>query len=243
MLKRIVLDWIFPRICIGCWSSWSYLCAQCKKLLRPHPELCPFSHQASPWYRVRQDLLTIASPLDGCIVLFRFEPLIKKLIRQLKYYHRGDIASFLGERLALAVQSHEVFSKLLDNNGLLCSSQWQQFIISYVPAHWYRHYIVKGYNQSKLLAQSLSSFLPNSSFLSLFKKTKHTHSQVWLSREERKTNLSDAFTLRRPLDPGSVVIIVDDVLTSGATLAELASTIKKSQPDCQVWGLCVARNG
>lgn len=231
MIVQTFLDWIFPRICIGCWSSWSYLCSQCKKQLHPHPELCPITHQSSPWYAVRQDLLTLASPLDGCIVLFRFEPLIKKLIRQLKYYHRGDIAQFLGERLALAVQSHDLITYK------------SKLIVTYVPAHWYRHYIIKGYNQSKLLAQSLSSFLPNTSFVSLFKKRKHTHSQVWLSREERKTNLSDAFLLTRPLDPGSVILIVDDVLTSGATLTELASTIKKSQPDCQVWGLCVARNG
>lgn len=228
-------DLIFPRVCVGCGSTWSYLCPSCKKSLHPHAELCPITHRPSLWYVVRQDLLVTPSPLDGCIVLFRFEPLIKKLIRQLKYYHRADISGFLWERLSLALQSHEVLSQLL-------TPHWK-LLISYVPSHRYRRYITKGYNQSQLLAQSLVRSLGSGAVTSLCKKIKHTHSQVGMSREERKTNLSDAFVLTRPIVPGSTIVIVDDVLTSGATLIEMAKTIKKSQPDCQVRGLCVARNG
>ena len=241
-----VINFIFPRICIGCWSQWLYLCPTCKKSLHPHPEICPITHKPSPWYAVRQNLLTISSPLDGCIVLFRFEPLIKKLIQQLKYYHRADVSHFLGERLSLALQSHEMFSKSIIHNS--------KFIISYVPSHRYRHYITKWYNQSKLLAQalvhSLDQFWDKSSLegrvgrvIPLCRKIKNTHSQVGMSREERKTNLSDAFVLTQPISPWSTILIVDDVLTSGATLIEMSKIIKKSQPDCQVWGLCVARNG
>lgn len=232
----MILDMIFPRICIGCGSSWSYLCPSCKKSLHPHPEICPLTHQPSPWYVVRQDLLTIPSPLDGCIVLFRFEPLIKKLILWLKYHHRRDIASFLSERLALALQSHETFSQLIIDNSKL--------LITYVPSHRIRKYITKWYNQSELLAQKLSQSLYNKNqIIQICKKTKHTHSQVGMSRTERKNNLTDAFEVTTQIPTWSTIIIVDDVLTSGATMIEMAKTIKKSQPDCQVWGLCVARNG
>lgn len=227
---------LFPRVCVGCRSQWSYLCPACKKSLHPHPEICPITHKSSPWYAVRQNLLTISSSLDGCIVLFRFEPLIKKLIQQLKYYHRADISQFLGERLALALQSHEFFSKFIIYNS--------KFIITYVPSHRYRHYCTKWYNQSKLLAQDLcQSLWSEYYFTSLCKKIKNTHSQVGMSREERKTNLSDAFVLTQPIAPWSTILIVDDVLTSGATLIEMSKMIKKSQPGCQVWGLCVGRNG
>lgn len=234
------INFIFPRICIGCGSKWLYLCPTCKKSLHPHPEICPITHKPSPWYAVRQSLLTISSPLDGCIVLFRFEPLIKKLIQQLKYYHRSDVSHFLGERLALALQTHKL---IIDNS---------KFIISYVPSHRYRHHFTKWYNQSKLLAQALITSLQDSpieegiragSVIALCRKIKNTHSQVGMSREERKTNLSDAFVLTQPISPWSIILIVDDVLTSGATLIEMSKMIKKSQPDCQVWGLCVARNG
>lgn len=240
----MILDLLFPRVCVGCGSSWSYLCPTCKKSLHPHPEICPLTHQSSPWYAVRQDLLTSPSPLDGCIVLFRFEPLIKKLILWLKYRHRRDIASFLGERLSLALQSHETLWKLLTVHSTL--------LTTYVPSHRIRHYITKWYNQSELLAQSIVNNLnqdkdlflsPSLHLQPVCKKRKHTHSQVGMSRTERKNNLTDAFEVTAPIVAWSTIIIVDDVLTSGATMVEMAKTIKKSQPDCQVWGLCVARNG
>lgn len=109
-----VINFIFPRICIGCWSQWLYLCPTCKKSLHPHPEICPITHKLSPWYAVRQNLLTISSPLDGCIVLFRFEPLIKKLIQQLKYYHRADAESFflLGRDCLLHYRLTKCFQNL-----------------------------------------------------------------------------------------------------------------------------------
>lgn len=241
-----VINLLFPRICIGCGKNWAYLCSSCKKSLHPHPEICPITHKPSSGYAVRVDLLTTICSLDWCIVLFRFEPLIKKLIRQLKYYHRADISSFLGERLALAVQSHDFLSELIIHNPSNIS-QDSKLIISYVPSHWYRHYITKWYNQSKLLAQALVRALAFSSVetrvTSLCRKIKYTHSQVGMSREQRKKNLTDAFIVTQPINPWSIILIIDDVLTSGATLIEMATIIKKSQPDCQVWGLCIARNG
>jgi ComF family protein len=242
-----MLDILFPRTCCGCRSLGSYICKSCKKSLQPHSEICPITHKNSPWYATRQDLLTVTSPLDGCIVLFRFEPIIKKLIRQLKYYHRADISWFLGERLALALQSHEILWKLITQNSKL--------IISYVPSHRIRHYITKWYNQSQLLAQSLSQSLERTSLWGKMsagqkghiqqtcRKTKNTHSQVGMTKVERKNNLTDAFEVITQIPVWSTIIIVDDVLTSGTTMIEMAKTIKKSQPDCQVWGICVARNG
>lgn len=232
----MILDILFPRICSSCGSSWSYICSSCKKRLQPHPEICPLTHKPSPWYAIRQDLLTVPSPLDGCIVLFRFEPLIKKLILWLKYRHRRDVWSFLGERLSLALQSHENLWKLLTVHSTL--------LTTYVPSHRIRKYITKWYNQSELLAKELSqSLYNNNQVIQVCKKTKHTHSQVGMSKTERKNNLTDAFEVIVPIPAWSIIIIVDDVLTSGATMIEMAKTIKKSQPDCQVWGLCVARNG
>ena len=231
----MILDALFPEQCVGCWSQWSYICASCKKNLKPHPEICPLTHNNSPWYVVRQDLLTLPSPLDGCIVLFRFEPLIKKLITQLKYYHRAHISKFLWQRLALAMQSHDILNSILTDNHKL--------IITYVPSYRIRHHITKWYNQSQLLSRSLCQELGRKKPLALCKKTKHTHSQVGMKRDERKKNLSDAFRVIAPIPVWSTIIIVDDVLTSWATMIELAKTIKAKQPECQIWGLCVARNG
>ena len=230
----MILNIFFPRICIWCGISWSYLCSKCKKSLQPHPEICPITHKNSPWYSVRQDLLTQQNHLDWCIVLFRFEPLIKKLITKLKYHHREDISEFLWKRLALALQSHEHLS-LIDSS---------KSVITYVPSHRYRHYITKWYNQSKLLANALVQWLEKNMKVSqICYKTKNTHSQVGMKKNERTKNLTDAFKVTASITPWTTIIIVDDVLTSGATMIELAKTIKDQQPDCEVRWICVARNG
>ncbi len=230
----MIIDFLFPEQCVWCWMSGSYLCGNCKKLLKPHREICPLTHKDSLWYTVRQDLLTQESPLDGCIVLFRFDPLIKKLITQLKYYHRAHISTFLGQRLSLALQSHEILSSLIIDNSKL--------LISYVPSHRIRHHITKWYNQSKLLAYSFCKELWIKQPIQLCKKIRNTHSQVGMSRDQRKKNLSDAFRVIVPIPAWSTIVIVDDVLTSGATMVELAKTIKSQQPGCKVRGICVARN-
>lgn len=228
-----MLDSLFPRTCSWCGSLGSYICQSCKKSLQPHSEICPLTHKNSPWYSTRQDLLTTTSPLDGCIVLFRFEPLIKKLIRQLKYYHRADISWFLAERLELGVRSHETLWSLLSKESNL--------IITYVPSHRIRHYITKWYNQSQLLAQQLAKNL-GQPLQRICQKIKHTHSQVGMTKTERKKNLTNAFEMTQTIPSWSTILIVDDVLTSGSTMIEIAKIIKKSQPDCKVWGICVARN-
>lgn len=50
-----LIDFLFPKICIGCQHSGDYLCVQCKKTLQPHQELCPVSHRFSPDFVVHLD--------------------------------------------------------------------------------------------------------------------------------------------------------------------------------------------
>lgn len=121
--------------------------------------------------------------LDGVIIGFSYQKLLKKLILKLKFYHKKDVGQFLAERLALLVQMHAVLSSYLAEKKL---------IVSFVPSHWYRYYFVKGYNQSEILARSLANqlFLP---CFSLAKKVKFTASQLTLNREKRLKNLTSVF--------------------------------------------------
>ena len=165
-------------------------------------------------------------------MLFHFDRIVKSFITKLKYYARKDIAKFFGNKLYLSLISHPI----------LCSSDNSNLIISYVPSYWYS-VLKKWYNQSELLATELHRRIPHSTFLKICSKTKWTRSQVWLTRAQRKYNLEWAFSLVPTHIPKwSIVVIVDDVLTTWSTLLEMAKTIKKSQSDCLVRWLCVARN-
>lgn len=171
--------------------------------------------------------------MDGCLIGFVYQGAIKKMIRRLKYYHRAQRADTIAQRLQRLVMDH------------LEQSPHPNCVIGYVPSHRYRRYRVKGYNQSLLLAQQLSARtgLP---VVHVATKTRHTQSQVSLSRQSRWNNLRDVFALQESgIDDGIArrVYIVDDLTTTGATFHYLAQTIKKTHPDREVRGCAVARSG
>ena len=233
MSKRLEL--LFPRTCCWCWKVWSYLCFECKKQLFPHPELCPVCHCPSPWFKTCANcILEERTFLDGLLIGFAYKSFLKKLILKLKFYHKKDIALFLAERGALLIQLNSYLSSSLEKH---------QLFLSFVASHRYRRCFQKGYNQSELLAKSLSDLL-QLPFLSCFKKSRATVSQVKLNRTERLKNLSSAFEFidGKKLPQGAILLIVDDVTTTWATLNELAKTVKIKRPDLQVWGLVLARH-
>lgn len=233
MSKRLEL--LFPRTCCWCWKVWSYLCFECKKQIFPHPELCPVCHCPSPWFKICANcILGERTFLDGLLIGFAYKSFLKKLILKLKFYHKKDIALFLAERGALLIQLNSYLSSSLEKH---------QLFLSFVPSHRYRRCFQKGYNQSELLATSLSNLL-QLPFLSCFKKSRATVSQVKLNRAERLKNLTSAFEFidGKKLPQGATLLIVDDVTTTWATLNELAKTVKIKRPDLQVWGLVLARH-
>lgn len=232
---RSLLNFCFPRFCVGCKTEWSYICLQCKKLLKPHPDRCPFCHRATLFWQTCYDCLPYHRQLQWIMVAFVYTTIVKKLILQLKFGHKYDIASFLAQRLALLIQTNPVFNKTMH--------EWALFI-SYVPAHRRRKYVVKWYNQSELLAQHVANTL-QLPMIQWIRKQKHTVSQTKCSRKERLTNLIDAFIIQDAdaLPKWATLIIVDDITTTWSTLDELAKTRKKQHPTLTIWWVVVGRHG
>ena len=229
-----LIDWIFPKECLSCGKGGAYLCFDCKKTLNPHPELCPSCHRLSKGFSLcRACRSEDKMALEGIIVGFSYEKWLKKLILKLKFYHQHSVGEFLSQRAELLVLTHEELARAVDENNL---------VISWVPSHWWRHYFEKGYNQSQLLAQDLAKRLRLPSF-SLAKKRKNTASQLTLKRSERLTNLQGAFVAQNldKIKKWSLILLVDDVTTTGATLNQLAMEIKKMRPDLKIWWLVLAR--
>lgn len=100
-----------------------------------------------------------------------------------------------------------------------------------IPLHWTR-YAQRGFNQAEEMALQLSklSGKPISQPLTRVKKTKF---QSMLSFEKRPENLSQAFKCIEPNDTtyhGKIIVIIDDVLTSGATIKEAVRELRKLKP-------------
>lgn len=164
---------------------------------------------------------------------------------KLKYFHKKDVGGFLVERLAIALEANQTFQREFhicppfvkegwceapedlvvrhkiphpqntDTSPFLKGRQNSKLVVSFVPTHRYRHYFVKGYNQSQLLAKKLSEKLQVPR-VKLAKKKKHTKTQASLNRNGRLKNLKNAFSLvpNSKLIGNETILIVDDITTT-----------------------------
>ena len=99
----------------------------------------------------------------------------------------------------------------------------------------------RGYNQSELLARQLSRLTGLPVADGCLERNRATSPQArTASADERKSNVSDAFSCRDDGLSGRNVILIDDVSTSGATLDACAAVLKEAGAG-SVWGLTVAR--
>jgi predicted amidophosphoribosyltransferase len=111
----------------------------------------------------------------------------------------------------------------------------QKLFISYVPSHRWKKWMIKGYNQSQLLAESVAKEL-SLTCIALREKTKRTRSQATLTREQRLTNLRGVFThsYENILPSDATICIIDDITTTGATLEELSRQLKNAEPSIKI---------
>jgi ComF family protein len=97
-----------------------------------------------------------------------------------------------------------------------------------VPLHLSRKR-ERGYNQSEVIASGVSKELKIPVELGILKRKKFTRSQTKLNREERLLNVSEAFNINHNVDlSGKTVFILDDVITTGATISGCAELIKNN---------------
>ncbi|MCF7830784.1 ComF family protein [Candidatus Gracilibacteria bacterium] len=108
-----------------------------------------------------------------------------------------------------------------------------------VPLHWSRE-IWRGFNQSELLAREIAQRLHLPVCLDL-KRTKKTNQQAKLGKQDRQKNLSNVFQWQGKNIPKNV-ILVDDVVTSGATLDSAARELKNVGVN-KVLAIVFARSG
>jgi ComF family protein len=230
MLKKLI-DFFFPIICVWCEREGNYLCKECKKSLQAHPDLCPVCHRKSPSWNLCLGCKDELPWIDGISIAFVYEKLIKKLILDLKFHHRYQTGQYLGEKLALLIASDPFFDA-------------KTTLVTHTPSHRWRKHIEKWYNQSQILADTVAQIL-HIPHLPLTIKTRHTRSQIKLSRTKRKTNLTDVFTynLKQNIPKHiQTILIIDDIVTTGSTLHEIGCILRLQNPTLRIRWVVVARN-
>lgn len=93
-------------------------------------------------------------------------------------------------------------------------------------------YKTRGYNQAELLAKALGKRLNLPVFANLLTKKRETEEQKTLTRREREKNLADVFRADKKLAEGKTLLLVDDVMTTGATADAAVAALKKAGAKC-----------
>lgn len=222
-LVRPFMAFCYPGQCACCGASWDGegswcetceeklaalrgvgACAACGMPLPAAKAPCPYCRGRGLYpYRDVARLGIFREPLRG-------------LIHSLKYQRQWQLGELLAERLHAEAPVRE----LLERADCLVP----------VPLHW-RRQLMRGYNQSAVLAERLGK-LAHRDVVRSAVRVRHTQTQTHLhSHAKRADNLRGAFALRgsRALE-GKHVIVVDDVLTSGATLQSLGRVLKEAHP-------------
>jgi ComF family protein len=122
---------------------------------------------------------------------------------------------------------------------LLQEQAWPVDCIIPVPLNSHRRR-ERGYNQSALLAFFLTLQTGLPSIPSALQRIRNTRSQVGLTAEERHQNLDGAFSARADRISGRTVLLLDDVMTTGATLRNAARALLMAGAS-QVYALTLAR--
>lgn len=100
-----------------------------------------------------------------------------------------------------------------------------------------------GFDQAKLLAKMLSRFVPCARFASLVGRKGKSTAQKRLSAKERKDNIKGKFCALKTAASPKNIVIVDDVFTTGSSLAECVKVLKAAFPAAELYGVTVARAG
>ncbi|HCC0173681.1 TPA: DNA utilization protein GntX [Cronobacter sakazakii] len=155
-----------------------------------------------------------------------YAPPVSKLVHQLKFQGRTALAPALARLLLLKILAAKR-ADTLPKADLIIS----------VPLHRTRAWR-RGFNQSALIARPLSRWLGIRYAPDVVARIKAAPPQRQLSARQRRSNLKNAFRVELPV-AGLHIVIVDDVVTTGSTVAQIARLLKRNgAATVQVWCLC-----
>lgn len=165
-------------------------------------------------------------PWQRLVSVSNYTPPLSLLVHQLKFTRRNEIAAALARLLLQEVLMARRSTGLQLPDRIVSVPLWSR-------RHWRR-----GFNQSDLLCQPLARWLGCAWDSQTITRVRATATQHHLSARLRKRNLKNAFRLELPVQ-GLHMVIVDDVVTTGSTVAEIAQLLlRNGAATVQVWCLC-----
>lgn len=213
-IKESLLHLAFPHVCEGCGTdnlqSEQLLCLSCSNAL---PETNFHLHANNPIEKIFWGRM----PVTHATAQFYFtkESMMQHLMHQFKYKGNKEIGFYLGKLMGTALASSNRFS----------------FIDALIPLPLHKSKEHKrGYNQAAVLCEGIASILLKPVLKNVVVRTEQTETQTKKGRIERWQNMEGKFLMKNAeAIKGKHVLLVDDVITTGATLEACGKEILKAE--------------
>lgn len=201
-----LLTLLFPEHCIGCDKTGSALCAICERTITTRPHA-----------------------LSGSVAaLFDYQnPLVKKALWALKYHRRRSLGKYFGVAL------YREFFKALAHGG---KKTHEEILLIPIPASL-KALALRGYNHAGVIATAIAESGKGDGLLLrvepkiLFKKRENAPQVTTRTKTGRAKNVAHTFGVRHgALLAGKTIILVDDVVTTGATIKEARRALSEWKP-------------
>ena len=216
-----LIDLLFPKFCLGCGYIGVYLCQSCQNKLKPiKSDACLYCKKASSFGLTHYNCIKKLN-VDGVLAIYYYNPILKKIIKSIKY--------------RLVVQVWQEFYKIIGPQVItklgFYKSLSPDFVIQPIPLSKIK-YNERGFNQASLISTFFQQFL-HFPIVDLLIRKKEMSSQAQIkNKKERYLNVKGTFSINPNCrDAKSCVstkniILIDDVVTSGSTVKEVARVLK-----------------
>lgn len=213
-IKNYIFDILLPIKCFNCGLKNEVFCKNCIQNIGLAKET------------INEKLFAVFDYQD---------PIIKKAIWELKYHHK----LYLGKKLGQLLYQFN----LEDISDIRSMCPGQEIFVIPVPISKKR-LSKRGYNQSKIIAHSFCSSSQDNIFELrtdlVYKKIDTLPQAKILNRKKRLKNIQGVFSIKNSnIIKGRTIIIIDDVITTGATMSEMMKIIKKAGAK-KVFGMAIA---
>jgi len=203
-----ISDFFLPRFCAGCnkklLADEKLVCNEClNSILVVNEDRMQYEFDRK--FRSEKIISDFYSHY-----VFETDNALQNIIHSLKYNGKFKLGTFLGEILSQGIKSRN----------------WQIDLIIPIPIHHLKK-AERGYNQSDFIVKGLSKLLKIPSSSKILKRVRYTQSQTQLNQKEREENVAEAFKVKRRRSiKGKNLLLVDDVITTGATILECGKVLK-----------------
>jgi competence protein ComFC len=221
-LLRSLSSLLYPPACAICSASVDmdeYLCPDCHakttRIAAPFCATCsePFSGAISgPFTCANCSHRRLY--FQAAVAVYRSRGIVRRVVHDFKYGRQMHLRHLVARWLCAALDDERLYGRPFD-------------VIVPVPLHPAKER-ERGFNQAALLAELLGKRV-SAPIKPALERLRYTTTQTAFDRSERMENLHGAFRLREKADVRHLrVLLIDDVLTTGATLSECARVLKKA---------------